>query len=57
LDTKGFILYKLGRYEESIECFDKAISANPNDPTFSEHRKLALAELTKTDHTINVQQN
>ena len=41
LDTKGFILYNLSRYEESVECFNKAISVSPNDRNFSNIRNLS----------------
>lgn len=30
-NLKAFILAKLKRYEESVECFDKALSLNPSD--------------------------
>jgi len=31
LDTKGFILYNLGKFEESIKNYDKAIELDPEN--------------------------
>ena len=45
LDTKGFILISLGRYEEAIECFDRTLGINPDFTEARDHKRLALESL------------
>jgi tetratricopeptide (TPR) repeat protein len=47
LDTKGFILYNLGKYEEAIYYFDKAISIYPEYAEVWNHKGSALQKLGK----------
>lgn len=42
LDTKGYILLKLGRKEEAVRVLEKARSLNPNDLTIQQHLSLAV---------------
>lgn len=29
--NKGYALHNIGRYDQAIECYDKAIELDPND--------------------------
>jgi tetratricopeptide (TPR) repeat protein len=41
LDTKGYILFKLGKVSESIKIFEQALSINPKDEEVLKHLNLA----------------
>jgi tetratricopeptide (TPR) repeat protein len=46
LNNKGASLMKLGKYEESIEWYDKALKINPNHTSAQDAKKLALGYLS-----------
>ncbi len=50
--NKGLALAKLGKYEEAIECFDKAIELNPNFAPAWNNKGVALAKLGKYEEAI-----
>ena len=37
LDSYGWALYKLGRYEKALQVIDKAVRINPDEPDIREH--------------------
>lgn len=37
IDSKGWVFYKLGRFEEARESLEKAVNILPNDPTLRDH--------------------
>ena len=41
IDTKGFVLFKMGKVDESIKCFEQALSFNPQDQEVIKHLNLA----------------
>lgn len=41
LDTKGYILFKMGKIKDSIKIFEHALSINPKDEEVLEHLNLA----------------
>lgn len=43
LDTKGYILFKMGKIKESIELFKLALQFNPKDKEVAKHLNLALS--------------
>jgi tetratricopeptide (TPR) repeat protein len=45
LDDKGYILYELGRYNESVAIFEEALSLTPDDPDAWYGKGIALLEL------------
>jgi tetratricopeptide (TPR) repeat protein len=47
LNNKGFALAKLGKYNESIVFFDKALAINPNYVRALNNKNSALEELNK----------
>src|SRR5919112_2075314 len=42
--NQGSALYNVGRYNEAIQYFDKALSINPNDAYASTNKNLALSQ-------------
>ncbi len=48
LDLKGLVLYFLGKNNEAISFFDKALAINPNYKLASDNKRLALDALYKT---------
>jgi tetratricopeptide (TPR) repeat protein len=50
--TKGTALGNLGKYEQAIECFDKAIKINPNEPKIWYTKGIALGNLGKYEQAI-----
>lgn len=41
IDTKGYVLFKMGKIEESIKLFESALSINPKDEEVLKHLNLA----------------
>jgi curved DNA-binding protein CbpA len=50
--NKGGALYFLGKYNEAIKCYDKAIEIDPNNPVVWNNKGLALNSLGKYDEAI-----
>jgi curved DNA-binding protein CbpA len=50
--NKGGALYALGKYDEAIECYDKAIEIDPGSPVVWNNKGLALNSLGKYDEAI-----
>lgn len=51
-NTKGFDLYNLGKYEEAISYFDKAIALNPRDALAWVNKGTALGNLGKFQEAV-----
>jgi tetratricopeptide (TPR) repeat protein len=45
LDTKGYVLFKIGKHVAAIETFKQALQQTPNDATILEHLKQAQGGL------------
>ncbi|MBU4269472.1 hypothetical protein KJ644_01855 [Candidatus Dependentiae bacterium] len=41
IDTKGFVLFKMGKTEDAINMFEKALSFNANDSEVLKHLEMA----------------
>src|SRR5215469_995721 len=52
LDNKGAALFNLGKYNESIAYFDKALAINPNDIISLINKGAALNKLGKYNESI-----
>ena len=50
--NKGGALYFLGKYDEAIKCYDKAIAIDPNDADAWNNKGLTLNSLGKYDEAI-----
>src|SRR5660398_150697 len=50
--NKGFALNRLGKYQEAITAFDKALEIDPQDRTAWNNKGLALANLGKYQEAI-----
>ena len=48
-NNKGLALNSLGRYDEAIKCYDKAIEIDPNDADAWNNKGLALNSLGNND--------
>ena len=46
-NNKGLALYYLNKYEDAIECYDRAIQINPNNQLALDNKKLAMNYLKK----------
>jgi tetratricopeptide (TPR) repeat protein len=55
LDTKGLILYNLGRYDEAVVWLDQALEIDPSSNDALEHKAKALEKIRrdKTSRCIN----
>jgi len=51
-NNKGNALNKLKRYEEAIECYDKAIELNPNNPDYWNIKGNALMKLKRYEEAF-----
>ena len=51
-NSKGNDLYKLGKYEEAIECYDNALDRDPGDVDALCCKGRALKELGKYQEAI-----
>lgn len=45
LDTKGYVLYKLGKYGDAVSTLTKALNIDPKDQVIKEHLNLAKSKL------------
>jgi len=50
--NKGGTLYFQGKYDEAIECYDKAIEIDPENPVMWNNKGLALNALGKYEQAI-----
>ena len=50
--NKGGALYSLGKYDEAIECYDKSIEIDPDNPVVWNNKGLALNLLGKHNEAI-----
>ncbi|CAD8055916.1 unnamed protein product [Paramecium primaurelia] len=50
--NEGVALYNLNKYQDAIECYDKAISINPNDDITWTNKGFALNNLNKYKDAI-----
>ena len=46
LNIKGFVLDGLGRYDEAIKIYDKALGIDPNNPITLNNKKFAVEALS-----------
>jgi tetratricopeptide (TPR) repeat protein len=49
----GVLFYNTGKYEESIECFDKIIEINPASKTAFGYKGLSLQKLKRNQEAIH----
>jgi tetratricopeptide (TPR) repeat protein len=47
LDTKGFIFYKLGKFKEALELFEKSILINSASSDVWNHKGEVLLKLSR----------
>ncbi len=52
LDTKGWVLYRLGRYEEAAAFIRKALAADPDSPDLHLHLGEVYLALKKLDQAV-----
>jgi len=52
LSNKGVALARLGKHEEAVACFDKALKINPNDFDILANKDLVLAKLNQKKNHI-----
>ena len=50
--NKGSTMYFLGKYDEAIKCYDKAIEIDPDNPVVWNNKGLALNSLGKYDEAV-----
>ena len=50
--NKGNDLANLAKYNEAVECYDKALKTNPSDVDAWENKGLALVDLAKYEDSI-----
>ncbi|MBM3739597.1 MAG: tetratricopeptide repeat protein, partial [Acidobacteria bacterium] len=43
--TRGALLRDLGRHEEGLDCYDRALAIDPDDPVTLQNRRNALEAL------------
>ena len=49
---KGVSFLEEGKYEDALECFEKIITTNPNDPDIWNKKGVALRSLGRYDEAI-----
>ncbi len=52
LIKKGSSLVEDGKYEEALECFETALSINPNDPDIWNKKGIVLRSMGRYDEAI-----
>ena len=48
----GMSFLKDGKYEDALECFEKILATNPNDPDIWNKKGVALRSLGRYDEAI-----
>jgi tetratricopeptide (TPR) repeat protein len=51
-NNKGGVLLELGRYEDAIICFDKALEINPKNSSARENKGVAFSKLGRYEDAI-----
>jgi len=51
-NKKGIALYNLKRYEEALQCYDKAIQLEPNSTEYWSNKGLAFFKLSRYDEAL-----
>ncbi|TSA18290.1 MAG: tetratricopeptide repeat protein [Nitrosopumilales archaeon] len=49
---KGVSFLEDGKYEEALDCFEKILLSNPNDPNIWNKKGVALRSLGRYDEAI-----
>ena len=49
---KGVSFLEDGKYEEALDCFEKILVSNPNDPDIWNKKGVALRSLGRYDEAI-----
>jgi tetratricopeptide (TPR) repeat protein len=49
---KGMIFLEDGKYEEALDCFEKVLASNPDDPDIWNKKGVALRSLGRYDEAI-----
>jgi tetratricopeptide (TPR) repeat protein len=49
-DTKGWILYKMGKYTEALPWIKEAAAKLPNEPDIRKHLEAAQTAILKEPH-------
>ena len=49
---EGYDLYKLGKFEEAIKCYDEVLNIDPKDIDALNNKGIALGKLGKLDEAI-----
>ena len=49
---KGSSLLENGKYEDALDCFEKILISNPNDPDIWNKKGIALRSLGRYDEAI-----
>ena len=52
LEARGLALSSLGKFQEAITWYDKALETSPTDTFILENKAVALSELGKYDEAI-----
>ena len=49
---EGYDLYKLGKFEEAIKCYDEVLKIDPKDIDALNNKGIVLGKLGKLDEAI-----
>jgi tetratricopeptide (TPR) repeat protein len=49
---KGISFLENGKYEEALDCFEKILVSNPNDPDILNKKGVALRSMGRYDEAI-----
>jgi tetratricopeptide (TPR) repeat protein len=52
--NKGVLLFKLGRFPQALQCYDKALDIDPFDFDVILHKALALNELGELEKGVEL---